>query len=166
MTPHPEKLVQLNINIPDRLKSVLQGMAEEAGTDLTGIVSRALHEFINEQQIHAAIAIDVMGQYAQGVQCARCGNDAPLWEALHDDPLYVVCAPHCPDGPIDGRGQQLEAGDQVIVYQVMGPNAHKVTGKVLSFTVDAGLHELANIQVPGARRPYIQATRKIMKSDL
>lgn len=163
MTQRPEKSVVLSLNIPDRLKTTLQQQADGSGSDLTGVVLRALHEFLAEPIIRANTTHTVMGKFHDGVACARCGNPPSMWVPLQDDPLYIVCAPHCADGPIDAHGNQLEVGDPVIVYIGSGG---AVVGTILSFTVDGGLTELANIQVPGARRPYVQATRKIMKSDL
>lgn len=156
-----EKLSQLNINIPDRLKAALLEQAAGTGTDITGVVLRALHEFLSEPLIRQNTALAVEAE--SEVYCQRCGNGTTMWAALQDDPAYLVCAPHCSDGPIDAHGAQIEVGDPVILY--IGPGG-ATTGTILSFTVDGAWDEVATVQVPGARRTYCQATRKLQKHEI
>jgi hypothetical protein len=159
----PEKISQLNVNIPETLKTTLASIAEGSGTDLTGLITRALHEWLAEGGIASATQAAVLGQFVQGATCARCDARTDQWEVIGDDPLITVCAPYCSDGPTDANGNQLEVGDRVILYY--GARGRIVTGAILSFTVDGSWTSLAQVQVPGARRPYVQATRKLRKYE-
>ena len=141
-------------------------MIEELrGTDITGLVTRALHEWLSEAGITAAALSGMVGQFKEGIVCARCEELTRQWSVLSDDPLIAVCAPYCAEGPVDAHGAQLEVGDQVILYPSVHARKGVVTGTIISFMVDGNWTSLATINVPGARRPYIHATRKLRRLD-
>lgn len=157
-----EKQTKLSVNVPERLKTTLFRYAEGAGTDVTSIVIRALHEFLAEPLILQATATSTNG-FRDGVECDRCGETDPVqFVALQDDPLYVVCAPYCADGPYDAHGEQLETGDQVRLYHGY---PDQVIGVIVSFSTDSTWTSLANIQVPGVPKLFQQNTRKLQKVE-
>lgn len=159
------KTTALNVNIPTVLRTTLDQFASAAGTDITAIVLRALHEFAAEPGLGnittlsgAAIGCDEKG----AIVCDRCGHSTLEFVCLLADPLTLVCAPYCSDGPYDANGNQLEVGDVVSLYLGAGGS---IDGPILSFAVDGNWNSLATVQVPGANRTYVQATRKIVKID-
>lgn len=160
------KTSALNVNIPTVLRTTLEGFAAAAGADLTSVVLRALHEFVAEPGINNVTALAGAGALgvdeAGNIMCDRCGAKTLEFLALLGDPLTLVCAPYCSDGPCDADGNQIEVGDVVTLY--LGPSG-SVNGTIVSLSVDGNWNSLADVQVPGANRLYRQSARKVVKTN-
>ena len=151
----------IGVNVPVDLKRLLSAISTSAGIDLSGLVLRAIHEYLAEPHIAETALARVRETFQGEVTCARCGRVTDRFTAQSDDPLVLVCVPPC-TGYTDAHGNELRGGDRVVLYP--GPE-ELVIGTVRSIGVDTQWAPLATVQVPGHRLPYTQSTRKLQKVE-
>jgi hypothetical protein len=154
------------LNLPEILLHTARERAAAIGTDMTGLIVRALHEYLAQDDISARNIHDSAKTHSNGVTCAICGKrEVTRFTIVIEEPMITVCAPYCPDnnGPVDAHGYSLHVGDNVIVY--MATTGELVRAEIIQLGMDALWNSVAIIQSPGDKRTYQHACRRLRRAD-